>query len=58
MTHSVNLSVKGIVYETGNTEIAVVTPRQWAGRLRNKKYKKTIVTISNLATLTIKIKTK
>lgn len=58
MTHNVNLTVKGIVYENGNTEIAVVTPIQWAGRLRKKGYKKSIITTSNLATLTIKIKTK
>lgn len=58
MTQSVNLNVKGIVYETGTTEILVVTNRQWAARIRNKKFKQSIISQSNLATLTIKIKTK
>lgn len=58
MTHSVNLTIKGIVYENGSTEIAVVNPRQWSARMRNKKYKNSIISSSNLATLTIKIKTK
>lgn len=58
MTQTVNLSIKGIVYENGSTEIAVVTPRQWSQRMRNKKFKNSIVTKSELATINIKIKTK
>lgn len=55
---TINLTMLGIVYENGNTEIAVVTPRQWAQRMRNKKFKKTIITKSELASIHIKIKTK
>lgn len=58
MTQTVNLTMYGIVYESGNTEIAVVTPRQWAQKMRNKKYKKSIINKSELASIHIKIKTK
>lgn len=57
MNQTITLHVKEIVYETGKTEIAVVTPQQWAGRLRRKGFKKSLVVKKNLATFTIKIKT-
>lgn len=58
MTHTINLEVKGLVYENGTTEILVTTPRQWSQKMRNKKYKNTIITKSELASIHIKIKTK
>lgn len=58
MTHTVNLLVKGIVYEKGETEIYIGSIRQWAAKMRNKKYKNSIITQSNLASIHIKIKTK
>lgn len=58
MTNTITLQVKEITYENGHTEIAVITPQQWAGRLRRKGYKKTILVKKQLASITIKIKTK
>lgn len=58
MTNTITLSVKEIVYENGNTIIEIVTPKQWAGRMRRKGYRKTIITKRELASLTIKVKTK
>lgn len=58
MTNTLTFHVKQIIYETGKDETIIVTPAQWAGRLRRKGYKKTIITKKELATLTIKIKTK
>jgi len=58
MTQSIKLQVKEITYDKGNTEICVLTPQQWAGRLRRKGYKKTILVKKELASITIKIKTK
>ena len=58
MTSTITLIVKEITNDKGNTEITVLTPKQWAGRLRRKGYKKTIISKKDLATLTIKIKTK
>ena len=58
MTQTITIQIKDIVYENGKTELAVVTPQQWAGRLRRKGYKKTILTQKEVALLTIKIKTK
>ena len=58
MTSTITLIVKEITNDKGNTEITVLTPKQWAGRLRRKGYKKTIISKRDLATLTIKIKTK
>lgn len=57
MTQTTTFHVKQITYETGNTEITILSPAQWAGRLRRKGYKKTIISKKELATLTIKIKT-
>lgn len=58
MIQTITLQVKQIVYETGKDETIIVTPQQWAGRLRRKGYKKTIITNKQLAFITIKIKTK
>lgn len=57
-TQTIKLTVKSILYENKDEEIAVLTPQQWAGRLRRKGYKKSIISKKDLATLTIKIKTK
>lgn len=58
MTQLITLIVKDIIYENGNTEITVLTPKQWAGRLRRKGYKKSILNAKTQASITIKIKTK
>lgn len=58
MTKSIKLMVKEITYTNGKTDIEVLTPKEWAGRLRRKGYKKTILVKKELATLNINIKTK
>lgn len=58
MVQNTKIIIKEITYETGKSEILAVTPQQWAGRIRRKGYKKTILSNKNLATLEIKIKTK
>lgn len=58
MTQTITITVKDIMYTNGNNEIVALTPQQWAGRLRRKGYKKTIITKKDVALLTIKIKTK
>lgn len=57
-TQTINLNVIGLVYDNGTTEILVVTPRQWKAKLRNKKYKQSIINKSQLTSIHIKIKTK
>lgn len=58
MVQTINITVKEITYETGKSETIAITPQQWAGRLRRKGYKKSILSKKELASLTIKIKTK
>lgn len=58
MTQKLTFHVKEIVYENKNTETIVVTPQQWAGRMRRKGYKKSIIIKKELATISINIKTK
>lgn len=58
MVQTISITVKEITYETGKSEVVALTPQQWAGRLRRKGYKKTILAKKELASLTIKIKTK
>lgn len=58
MTKTITISVKDIVYTTGKTEILACSKQEWAGRLRRKGYKKSILTKKEVALLTIKIKTK
>lgn len=58
MVQTITIMVKEITYETGKSEIIATTPQQWSGRLRRKGYKKSILSKKELASLTIKIKTK
>lgn len=58
MTQTIKLIVKDILYDNGKNEITIITPQQWAGRLRRKGYKKTILVKKDLATITINIKQK
>lgn len=57
MIKTITFHVKQITTDKGMTTIEVLTPSQWAGKLRKKGYKKSILTKKELATLTIKIKT-
>lgn len=58
MTQTISITVKDIIYTSGKNEVIALTPQQWAGRLRRKGYKKSIITKKDLALLTIKIKTR
>jgi len=58
MTQTINLNLKGIVYNDGTTEIECYTNRQWAAKKISKKFKQSTVTVTNLASIHIKIKTK
>lgn len=58
MTKTITLLVKDILYNTGKEETTVITPKEWAGRIRRKGYKKSIIIQKELASITIKIKRK
>lgn len=58
MTKTITILVQDIMYNTGDREVIAVTPQQWAGKLRTKGFKKKILQKQEVATLTIKIKTK
>lgn len=58
MTKEIKLIVLDLMYDNGNSEVIAVTPKQWAGRLRRKDYRKTIISKKVQASVSIKIKTK
>lgn len=58
MIQNIKLVLKDIMYTDGKNEIVVVTPQQWAGRMRRRGYKKSILVKKDMATISINIKTK
>lgn len=58
MTQTIKLTVVDILYTNGLSETTVMNKREWAGRLRRKGYKKSILTKKELANITITIKNK
>lgn len=57
MTKSITLYVKHFLYENGNDEVLILTPRQYAGLKKTKGWKKKLVSAKNKAVLQILIKT-
>lgn len=58
MTKTITIKVHNILNDKGEAQLIVCNEKEWAGMKRRHNFKKEVIVHKELASITIKIKTK